>query len=105
MNKLKLQKDAELKVIPIRLLTNMKFECFRISSDFWFAKYDDRDTSTYYYSIWKTEKYVISLKYNTSDNITFKWNLRYEKINEIKTFNESFRTELEVAIFINTELK
>jgi hypothetical protein len=105
MNKLKLQNDAELKVNPIRLSTNLKFECFRISSDFWFDKYEDRDSSTYYYGWVKTEKYIITLKCNTSDNVICKWFLEYRKITGTKIFKKSFSTDLEVAVFINTELK
>lgn len=105
MTKLKLQNDAKLKVSPIRLSTNLEFECFRITSDYWFGKDEYRDSSTYYYGIVKTEKYILHLKYNTDDNPIFNWSLQYEKITETKIFKENFRTDFEVAVFINTNLK
>jgi hypothetical protein len=104
MDKLQLQQHAEFKVNPIEVSTGIKLECFRISSDFFMGEYGDKDTSTYYFR-GKNDKYIIDLQYNTVDRITFKWNLQYKKSNGSKSFRENFKTELEVAQFINTKLK
>jgi len=104
MNKLQLQQHAEFKVNPIEVSTGIKLELIRISSDLWFGKYDSKDTSAYYYTA-DTDKFSLTLEYNTADRIHFKWNLDYQKHDGKKKFRENFKTELEVAQFINTKLK
>ncbi len=104
MNKLELQQHAEFIINKVSYVTNVEFELIRISSDLWFGKYDSKDTSAYYYTA-DTDKFSLTLEYNTADRIHFKWNLDYQKHDGKKKFRENFKTELELSNFINTTLK